>query len=471
MHLHHKLAWVLGIGAALTLGISSLPGWISNAWGPASRATFTEDKPASYVTFNSIINDSNYGDERNFVLVKDATNTEAGGFRDVVNVEDDHTYLVRVFVHNNAAANLNLVAEDVRLAAGITPGLTKNGEIEVRVRSSNANPNEIWDEVNLKANKEFQIAYVSGSGRYYTNANGFSTFALGDEIVTDKNGVKLGYDKLDGRIQGCYKYSGIATFKVKVNFVGSPSFTVEKTVRVEGQEDKTYREAVAAKPGETVKYKIEYVNNGEVTQSGVVVKDTLPSGLSYDSASTVIQNASHTGGVGAGTDEILGGGIDIGNYTPVGAGEYSARVYFTAKVPETATCGSVLTNWGIVKTQNGSKEDSADVIVDCATPPLEEVEYCLPGIPVGDERCTPATDYCKPGIPAGDSRCNDTSCDEAGNCPEPPCEETGTCVTEITRTGAGLTIFLVVIVAAAVVYHHYYVQRNKLKKPAHSRKR
>jgi hypothetical protein len=200
------------------MGISSV-----NAWGPGDRATFTEDKPAGYLTFNSITNDSNYGDERNFVLVKDAVNTQAGGFVDMLNVEDDHMYLVRVFVHNNAAENLNLVAENVRLSVGITTGLTNNGEIEVRLNSSNADPKEIWDEVNLKANSEFQIAYVSNSAQYYTNANGSSTFALGNEIVTSKDGVLLGYDKLDGRIPGCYQYTGIATFKVKVNFAKDTS--------------------------------------------------------------------------------------------------------------------------------------------------------------------------------------------------------------------------------------------------------
>ena len=459
MCLHHKLAWILSIGAVLTVGIASIPSWISNAWGPSDRPTFTEQVPADHVTFNSITNDSNYGDERNFVLVKDDNNTQAGGFTDVVTVQDNHTYLVRVFVHNNAAANLNLVAENVRLSMGMTSGLTKNGEIEVHLNSSNANPSEIWDEVNLKSDTEFQMAYVNGSGRYYTNANGFSTFALGDALATSTDGVLLGYDKLDGKIPGCYQYSGIATFKVKVNFVGTPAFTVEKTVRVEGRDDKTYHEAVEAKPGDTVKYMIEYVNNGDITQNGVVAKDTLPNGMTYNNGTTVIQNASNPNGIAAGSDAVISNGIDIGNYTPVSEGQFSARVYFTAKIPDDATCGSVYTNWGIIKTQNGSKEDSADIIVNCAPPP--EQEYCQPGIPVGDERCTPPEQkYCKPGVPVGDERCN-----------EQTCEDTGTCPTEIAKTGAGVTIFLVIIVAAVVVYHHYYVQQNKLKKIVVGRKK
>lgn len=38
-------------------------------------------------------------------------------------------------------------------------------------------------------------------------------------------------------------------------------------------------------------------------------------------------------------------------------------------------------------------------------PPVKPQE-CLPGIPVGDERCNPEPEECLPGIPVGDKRCN-----------------------------------------------------------------
>ena len=41
------------------------------AWGP-DRPTYTIEHPADHVTFDSITNNPDYGDERNFVTIKDA---------------------------------------------------------------------------------------------------------------------------------------------------------------------------------------------------------------------------------------------------------------------------------------------------------------------------------------------------------------------------------------------------------------
>jgi hypothetical protein len=102
----------------LPLLIVVLYGITALAYGP-ERKTFTIAKPADYVTFNSITDNPNYGDERNFVLVKDASNTSAGGWTDEVNVQDGKEYLVRMYVHNNAGANLGLVAKNTRLMANV----------------------------------------------------------------------------------------------------------------------------------------------------------------------------------------------------------------------------------------------------------------------------------------------------------------------------------------------------------------
>src|SRR5687768_17211594 len=46
------------------------------AWGP-DRPTYTMENPAPHVTFNSMTNNPNYGDEREFVTVKDLTTGQA----------------------------------------------------------------------------------------------------------------------------------------------------------------------------------------------------------------------------------------------------------------------------------------------------------------------------------------------------------------------------------------------------------
>ena len=93
------------------------------AWGP-ERATFTMEKPASYVTFDSITDNQSsesvgIGDERNFVRVRKAGETT---FTDQVEISDadarnGQEFEVYVFYHNNAASNYKLTAEDTKVFA------------------------------------------------------------------------------------------------------------------------------------------------------------------------------------------------------------------------------------------------------------------------------------------------------------------------------------------------------------------
>ena len=67
------------VALAVTTGVS--------AYGP-ERETFTTQNAAPYITFNSITNNGQYGDERNFMLVKDASITTKGDWKDEIAVED-----------------------------------------------------------------------------------------------------------------------------------------------------------------------------------------------------------------------------------------------------------------------------------------------------------------------------------------------------------------------------------------------
>ncbi|OYW84207.1 hypothetical protein B7Z17_04465, partial [Candidatus Saccharibacteria bacterium 32-49-10] len=116
---------------------------VAFAWGP-SRDTFTMADPADHVTFNSITDNSVVGDERNFVVVKDAANTNDGGWQDDITVEEGKEYLVRMYVHNNAADNLNLVATNTRVMASVPNTTGKNVAVSGFVTADNATPNKVW---------------------------------------------------------------------------------------------------------------------------------------------------------------------------------------------------------------------------------------------------------------------------------------------------------------------------------------
>ena len=335
------------------------------AWGP-ERPTYDYIKGSPIVTFNSIDKNPNYGDERNFVTIKDAANQNAGGWVDDITVENGKEYYVRMYVHNNAAGGLSQIASNVTSKFNVPTYSAKTIQIDGYLESPDAKPVKIWDQAAFNSTKDFSVSYVAGSAMY-TNNVFTGGKKLDDKLIS--TGVKLGYDKydattgFDGNIPGCYKYAGFVTFKVKATTI---DYTVQKTVRVNGATDKTFKENVSVKPGDKVDYQIYFKNTGGTQLKDVVVKDILPAGMTYVAGSSKLYNSD---GLKTIADGITAGGAVIGGYMPNG----DAYLMFTATVPandKLEKCGTnTLTNTAKVTTSNGSKEDTATVTVDktCAT--------------------------------------------------------------------------------------------------------
>lgn len=371
------LAVVLPVVLVITFAITAL------AYGP-ERKTYTIEKPADRITFNSITNNPNYGDERNFVIAKDAANTSAGGWSDEIKVKDGKEYIIRMYVHNNAAENLNLTATNTRVKANVPTSYAKSHQIDGFITADNATPKEIWDSVVLKGDKEFIVQFVGGSARYHNNINPNSGFSLSDGIVTSK-GVQVGYEKMDGKVPGCFRFSGIATFKVKVVTRKSADFSVTKQVRKQG--DDKWHDSINAKIGDKLEYRIGYDNTGKTVQNNVIMRDNVPKGIDYTKGSSSLKNASNPNGNGVAIKNdslVTDKGVNIGNYTP----NSNAFVYYSAKVTKNdLVCGTnKLINRASASTDNGSKSDTAEVVVEVKCKDNE----CKPGIPEGDERCEDA---------------------------------------------------------------------------------
>ncbi|MEK7621137.1 MAG: PKD domain-containing protein [Patescibacteria group bacterium] len=354
----------------ISIGVIGL-GLASFAYGPG-RATYTIEDPADHITFNSITNNPNYGDERNFVLIKDAANTAAGGWSHTdINVTPGKEYLVRMYVHNNAAEDLNKVSTNTRVMANVPTTTGNQAQIDGFVTSDNASPKQVWDDVVLKSDKRFNIAYVAGSSRYYNNVNPSTGFALPDSIVTNA-GALVGYQTMDGNVPGCFKYSGIATFRVKVQGETSADFTVAKQVRkhIEGQTG-NWQKNITAEPGDKIDYIVEYKNTGQTQQDNVAVKDSLPENVSYAAGSSTLTNSVTPNGIKVSDNVVTPSGINIGSYS----GGANAFVYFESTIgaeKNLAQCGNnVLRNTASVTTDYGTKQDTADVTVkkDCDDKP------------------------------------------------------------------------------------------------------
>lgn len=333
------------------------------AWGP-SRETFTIEKPATYVTFNSITNNPNYGDERNFLRVRDAdskywSSTSTNGWTDTMTMTEGHTYDVKLYVHNNAAANLGLKSTNTRAFVNLpikedTYG--KQFEINGYIMSDNAKPGKIWDNIVLKSDKAFHVKVVSQKyiNNIKTEAKG--GFDLGNEVyMGDGTGAKLGYESLDGVIPGCYQYSGYVLLKVQPVFqvVPAPAYDIEKTV------DKT-----SAKPGDTINYTINVKNTGNVNLTNVKVSDKLPAYYSEAKETVNSQNGSN--------GSIVKGGQITFNKLNVGE-TATIKISYKIKSADQLECGdtkiinkvSGTTDQDQTEDNDGNNEVTTVVTKDC----------------------------------------------------------------------------------------------------------
>ncbi len=355
-------ALVAVIAAAIIVPASLL------AWGP-SRPTFTEQNPASYITFNSITNNSVYGDERLFATIKDANDPDMA-WQDEVTVQPGKEYVVRMYVHNNAAKHLNKVAVNTRVSAAISTETAKENFISTFISADNANPQKVWDDVKLMSDRNFNLAYIPGSATWHNNGVGSAPQGakLSDSIFTS-TGALIGHNALDGKIPGCYEFSGFVYFMVKPQFAENPDFTISKKVSKHGANK--WVENYTAKPGEKVDYLINYRNTGDSQQDNVTIQDKLPNHIKYIPGSAKLGNALHPDGIKT-NDGVTGRGLNVGSYKPGG----NAWVIFSAKVADKnkLPCGvTKLNNVVRVTASDHYKEDTAVVITKkvCEDMPTE----------------------------------------------------------------------------------------------------
>ena len=362
-----QLAIVAGI-AVVTVAAATA----AYAWGP-NRPVYTMEKPADHVTFNSITNNPNYGDEREFVTIKDVTS--GGQLTNNATLTSGHEYKVQIYVHNNAHSDLNAsgkgVAKNTTVRAALPASVTGSETVDGFVSASNATPGTVYDSAALKSSGKVDLEFVNGSAMLHTNAQ---QTKLSDSVIT--TGVKVGDKDLSGDWRGCLQYAGAVTFNIKVKTPPKADFTMDKQVRKHSEGSGGWVEKYDAKSGETVDFIVRYKNTGSVTQENVVVKDTLPKDLSYVAGSTKLANGSYPDGKVV-SDNVITKGINIGTYAP-GA---SAWVRFSAKVNAKSEleCGvNTLKNVASVTTGNGTKSDDASVVVDngkCEKP--DEMKVCV----------------------------------------------------------------------------------------------
>jgi uncharacterized repeat protein (TIGR01451 family)/LPXTG-motif cell wall-anchored protein len=182
-------------------------------------------------------------------------------------------------------------------------------------------------------------------------------------------GTKLGYDKMDGNIPGCFDYSGVVYLKVKAQ---TADYSINKTVR-KGSTG-TFTENVTANPSDKVDYQLYFKNTGGLSQTTVTIKDILPAGMTYVAGSTYVHDDKGTRQV---ADGIVAGGMTMGSYASNG----DVYIKFTAQVAANDSlekCGTnnLVNTMKATTAETGTKTDTATVTVNktCTTP--ETIQVC-----------------------------------------------------------------------------------------------
>lgn len=274
-------------GIVITILLAFQGACAVKAWGP-ERKTFEMEKPATYVTFNSITDNQSsesvgIGDERNFVRVRKAGETT---FRDQVEISaadatSGQEFEVYVFYHNNAASNYKLTAENTKVFAYFPSVIAGDSTAETgaKISASNANPVSVWDEADFinKSSVGVRLKYVEDSATIYWNG-GNTTAKIGEDMFT--SGALIGYCEegeanctLDGKVPGCAEYSGYIIYKVKVE---QASIFLSKMASTDGE---NYYDNITAKVGDTIHYKVVAKNLGSIATTRIAIKDQLATGL------------------------------------------------------------------------------------------------------------------------------------------------------------------------------------------------
>lgn len=287
--------------------------------------TYTNENPPDYIKFNSITNNPSFGgDERNFVGIREFNTRNK--WTNEMTIEKDKIYTVRMYVHNNAADNLNLVATNVKAMFNVPRNTDKSINVSGILTSSNALPNRIWDHAKFVSNTEFNLRYLAGSAHFENNA--FSPFGveLPDSIVTNKAAL-LGYSKLDGNFPSGYQHHGYVTIKIKPQFAQSPTYLIHKSARLHQSIDKEFKEKLSVKAGDIVEYQIHFKNIGSTKMNNVMIGDVINEQMNYITGSTRLYNTSNPKGMQT-SDNIFISGLNIGDYHSNGDGyvRYLAKV-------------------------------------------------------------------------------------------------------------------------------------------------
>ena len=188
-------------------------------WGPEREVFSIKDK-VDHVTFNSVIDNEEIGDERKFVRIGEVGSIE---YKKEIIVVPGKAYEVVIYYYNNGNPELNekgvSISRETKFYSSYPDSINKKrpGTIKGIITSANAEPKKIWDEVHIStfSDRDVFLDSVKGSvkhhNKYKKQINNLT------EDIFSCNGVIVGLDDLHGFIPAGDEFAGLVTFTIIAN--------------------------------------------------------------------------------------------------------------------------------------------------------------------------------------------------------------------------------------------------------------
>lgn len=257
-----------------------------------------------------------------------------------VNAKTDEVVKVQIWYHNKEEANSGKVANNLKVKVDLPTAPGKAQKVTGTVSADNANTVVDTANVNLDLDQS-RLEYIPGSAVWRHNkgtneAPNWVTEKISDQVVG--TGIVL------ENAQPCFNFEANVTVLARVK---TDAVSITKQVRIAGE--KNWVTENTAKAGDTLEYQITFKNEGNTRLDNVVIGDNMPANLTYVKGSTKLKNGANPNGIAIPNDNIINGGINVGNYEPGAVG----YVLIQAKINPTLNPGkSEFKNVALVKANN-----------------------------------------------------------------------------------------------------------------------
>lgn len=328
---------------------------VEGGWGP-DRPMFRTDARPTQPALNAIENNPRWGDERSFLMLREAGASD-WVYEGDVSVKPGQTYEGLVLFHNAAGAGSSSAdSRGTRARVSMPSSVVGRGRVTAILSSGNATQPEVWRSLVVTSPVGQSVA-LRYKGDARLSVAGRADVSLPSDVFRTR-----------GALIGCGDATGVVApdCQGQISFgfvVDQPNFTV--TQEVSRAAANRYGYDAQFSPGDQVDIKVHYQNVGTTQQNDVVLRAELAPKMSYLPGSTKMSNSltKNQWSAVAQNDNLPGRGLNVGSYAP-GGGAY---VRLTATLPHAEDLACGLTNVTVTataETNNGSKSAATDLWIE-----------------------------------------------------------------------------------------------------------